>query len=73
MEKFSALSLSSVEFIMLMNVKLPTLDGILTFISRINLVLSLVEHGKFFYNLGLDYLRKHSRYGTYHLCVNLLF
>ena len=37
---------------MLINVKMPTFVGILTFMSRINFVLSLVEHGKSFYNLG---------------------
>ena len=40
MEKFLALSLSDVEFIMLMNVKMSTMVGILTFMSRINFVLS---------------------------------
>ena len=35
-----ALSLPAVVFIMLINVKIPTLVGILTFISRINFVLS---------------------------------
>ena len=41
---------------MLINVKMPTIVGILTFISRINFVLSRVEHEKMrkkkFYNLG---------------------
>ena len=36
---------------MLINVKMPTIVGILTFMSRINFVLSRVEHEKF-YNLG---------------------
>ena len=35
-----ALSLSDVVFIMLINVKMPTTVGILTFMSRINFVLS---------------------------------
>ena len=39
MEKFLALSLSDVIFIMLMHVKMPTIVGILTFMSRINFVL----------------------------------
>ena len=57
MKKFLALCLSSVLFIMIINVKMPTivgilnvkmpkLVGILTFMSRINFVLSLVEHEK---------------------------
>ena len=40
MNKFLALSLSDVVFIMLINVKMLTIVGILTFISRINFVLS---------------------------------
>ena len=38
-KKFLALSLSDVLFIMLINVKMPTIVGILTFMSRINSVL----------------------------------
>ena len=37
---FLALSLSDNVFIMLINVKMPTIVGILTFMSRINFVLS---------------------------------
>ena len=37
---FLALSLSDVVFIMLINVKRPTVVGILTFMNRINFVLS---------------------------------
>ena len=48
MEKFLALSLSHVVFITLVNVKMPTIVGILTFTSRIHFVLSRVEHGKSF-------------------------
>ena len=40
LKKFLALSLSDVVFIMLINVKMPTIVGILTFMSRINFVLS---------------------------------
>ena len=54
MKKFLALSLSEVVFIMLINVKLPSIVGILTFMSRINFVLSRVEHGKRFITLGPD-------------------
>ena len=39
-KEFLALSLSVVVFIMLINVKTPTIVGILTFMSRINFVLS---------------------------------
>ena len=39
MNKFLALNLSDVVFIMLINVKMPTFVGILTFMSRINFVL----------------------------------
>ena len=48
MKKFLALSLSAVVFIMLINVKMPTIFGILTFMSRIDFVLSRVEHEKSF-------------------------
>ena len=51
MNKFLALSLSDVVFIMLINVKMPTIVGILTFISRINFVLS-VEYEKSLITLG---------------------
>ena len=50
--KFLALSLSDVVFIMLINVKMPTIVGILTFMSRINFVLSWVEHEFFFITSG---------------------
>ena len=40
MKKFLALSLSDVVFILLINVKMPTIVGILTFMSGINFVLS---------------------------------
>ena len=39
-KNFLALSLSDVVFIMLINVKMPTIVGFLTFMSRINFVLS---------------------------------
>ena len=39
-KEFLAFSLSDVVFIMLLNVKMPTIVGILTFMSRINFVLS---------------------------------
>ena len=52
MKKFLALSLSYVVFIMLINVKMPTIVGILIFMSRINFLLSRVEYGKSFITLG---------------------
>ena len=39
---------------MLINVKMPTTVGILTFMSRINFVLSYVEHEKCFKTSGPD-------------------
>ena len=39
-KKFLAVSLSDVAFIMLINVQMPAIVGILTFMSRINFVLS---------------------------------
>ena len=49
MKKFLALSISDVVFIMLINVKMPTVVGILTFKSRINF-----EHEKSFITSGSD-------------------
>ena len=46
------LSLSDVVFIMLINVKMPTIVCILTFMSRINFVLSWVERRKSFITSG---------------------
>ena len=43
-KKFLALSLSDVLFIMIINLKMPTIAGILIFMSRINFVLSRVDH-----------------------------
>ena len=48
MKKSIGLSVSDIVFIMLINVKMPTILGILTFMRRINFVLSLVEHEKSF-------------------------
>ena len=39
---------------MLINVKMPKIVGILTFMSRINFVLSSVEHEKSFITSGPD-------------------
>ena len=54
MKKFVALSLSDVVFIRLINVKMPTFVGILTIMSRINFLLSRVEHEKSFITPGPD-------------------
>ena len=43
---------SDVVFIMLINVKMPTVVGILTLMSRINFLLSWVEHEKSFITSG---------------------
>ena len=51
MKKFLALNLRFV-FIMLMHVKRPTIVGILTYMSRINFVLSRVEYEKPFKTSG---------------------
>ena len=48
------MSLSDAVYIMLINVKMPTMVGILTFMSRINFVLSWVEHEKSFITSGPD-------------------
>ena len=43
-----ALNFSDVVFIFLINVKMPSIVGIFTFMSRINFMLSKVDHGKSF-------------------------
>ena len=57
MKKCLALSLSDAVFIMLMNVKMPTIVGILTFTTGINFVLSWIEHGKSFMTLVPGFLQ----------------
>ena len=54
MKKCIALNLSDVVIFMLINVIMPTIVGILTFMSRIYFVLSLVEHGKSFITWDLE-------------------
>ena len=56
MKTFLALRLSDVVCIMLINVIMPTIVGILTFMSKINFVLSWVEHGKSFITSGPGFL-----------------
>ena len=58
MKKFLALSLSDVVFIMLINVQMPTIVGIFTFMSRIIFVLSWVEHETSFITSGPDLIDK---------------
>ena len=53
---------------MLINVKMPTIVGILTFMSRINFVLSCVEHGKSFITSGPGVV---SIFSTVHLRANI--
>ena len=67
MKKFLALSLSDVVFIMLINVKMPKIVGILTFMSRIHFVLSWVEHEKSFITSVPDDTRWKS--GIFKVCV----
>ena len=55
-KKFLALSLSAVVFIMLINIKMPTIVGILIFMSMINFVLSWVEYEKSFITSGTGLL-----------------
>ena len=52
MNKFLALNLSDFVFIMLINVKMPTIVGILTFMSRINSCSA--EHETSFITSGPD-------------------
>ena len=49
--EFSGFNHQSQSFIPLINIKMPTIIGILTFISRINFMLIYVEHEKSFFNL----------------------
>ena len=46
-----AFKLSDVVFIVLINVKMPTIVGILIFMSIINFMITGVEHEQKFYNL----------------------
>ena len=49
---FLALKLSDAVFILITNVKMSTIVGILTFMSRIKFILSWVKHEKSFITLG---------------------
>ena len=70
MKKFHALSLSDVVFVMLINVKMQTSVGILTFMSRINFVLNWVEHVNFFITSRQDHS---SRSSSSKVTTNLSF
>ena len=50
---------------MLINVKMQTIVGILTFMSRINFVLSCIEHEKYFITLGPGYFALYFMYLTF--------
>ena len=63
MKKFFAKGLTDVVFIVLINVKMPTIVGILTFMSRINFMLIRVEHEESFIASGP---------GPYHFLVFLI-
>ena len=52
MKEFLALSLSDVVFFMLINIKMPKNVGIVTFMSRLNFMLTWVEHRKSFITSG---------------------
>ena len=73
MKKFIGLSLSEVVFIMPINVKMPTIVCILTFMSRINFVLSRVEHGKSFITSGpgAEKSQQLNQPSSIWLCVNI--
>ena len=49
---YFAFKLSDIVFIMLINVKMPTIVGILTFMTMINFMISLVGHEKRFITSG---------------------
>ena len=70
-KEIPGLSLSDVVFILLINVKMPTIVGILTFMSRSNFVLSWVEHGKSFITSGPDFLIYFICYKLNDLCSGL--
>ena len=69
MKHFLAFKLSYVVFIMLINVKMPTLVGILTFMSMINFMLGSVEHEKRFITSGPDFNLRCTDMPTFALCL----
>ena len=58
--KMLALKLSDAVFIKLINAKMPTIVGILTFISRINFIVSRVEHKIIFIVTASHYITYYS-------------
>ena len=52
------LAFSTVVFILLMNVKMPTIVGILTFISMINFMFSRAEFEKKLYNIEAEVIKR---------------
>ena len=54
--EFSGLNIPSQSFILLINVKMPTIVAILAFMNRINFMLSRVEHEECFITLRLCFL-----------------
>ena len=54
---------------MLINVKMPTIVGILTFMSRISVMVSWVEYEKKFYNLGPDGFSHSYQYNKYVIAI----
>ena len=56
MKHFSCSTQLSMKFILPINIKMPTFVGILMFISKINFMLSWVEHEKLINSLVLCYL-----------------
>ena len=54
-------------FFPLINVKMPTIIGILTFICRKNFMLSGVEHKKKFYNFGAEMQTNTTEYNVYYV------
>ena len=77
--EYAALSLSNVVFMMLINVKMPKIVDILTFMSRINSVHSRVEYNFFLITFRpcLDGLMCHSqdlaRFSEVYIWVNMSY
>ena len=63
--KYLAFKHSDVVFIMLINIKMPTIVGILTFMGMMNFILSKVEHEKSFIKyraaFTIKYMGQHTR------------
>ena len=71
MKQFFASSLSDVVFIMLLNVKMPTIASILTLMSRINFVRIWVEHEKRFITLSSAWKKFYNPRGQTYVSPNL--